>query len=63
MKIITEYFLLAMFLTFIYLYLTQPKPKIIIKEPNVKDAVSDSYIDDNDVCYKYHRKEINCVGM
>lgn len=33
MRIILEYFIIALFLTFIVLYLLQPKPKIIIKCP------------------------------
>jgi hypothetical protein len=60
MEIIIEYFLLAMFLMFVYLYLNQPKPKIIIKEPNIQTSVSSTYVDDNNICYKYHRKEVSC---
>jgi hypothetical protein len=60
MEIIIEYFLLAMFLMFVYLYLNQPKPKIIIKEPNIQTSVSSTYVDDNNIFYKYHRKEVSC---
>lgn len=62
MKIIIEYFIFAVFVTFLILYLNQPKPMIIIKEPNINNKISDQYVDDNNVCYKYHRKEVNCVN-
>lgn len=45
MKIITEYFLLAMLITLIYLYLMQPTPKIIVKYPNNDNS--------NSVCSKH----------
>lgn len=35
MKIITEYFLMAIFLTLLILYITRQKPKIIIKSQNI----------------------------
>jgi len=60
MKIIIEYFLIAVLLTFIVLYIMEPKPQIILKYPNIEQEVSDTYVDDNNVCYKYHKKEINC---
>jgi|SaaInlStandDraft_7_1057024.scaffolds.fasta_scaffold104288_1 hypothetical protein len=60
MEIITKYFLLAMMITFIILYLKQDKPKVIVKYPNVKNKVSDLYVDESGTCYRYHRKEINC---
>ncbi len=60
MKIIISYFLLSMLVTFILLYLVYPSPNVIIKYPNVKNEVSDVYIDENNVCYKYHRKEVPC---
>lgn len=58
MKILIEYFLLAVLITLIILYISCPFPKIIIKYPSLDDEISDLYIDDNNVCYKYHREEI-----
>jgi hypothetical protein len=60
MQLILEYFFLSLFLTMFILYITCPSPKIILKYPNVKDSTSDLYIDDNNICYRYHRKEIEC---
>ena len=60
MKIIIEYLLTAAFITFLVLYITASKPKIILKFPNVNNQVSDLYVDDNNICYKYHRTEVKC---
>lgn len=59
MKILAEYFISAMLITIIILYLSCPNPEIMIKYPDPNDEISDTYIDDNNVCYKYVRKEIN----
>jgi len=59
-KIIPFYFILSLFIGFFMLYLLYPNPEIIIKNPNIKDSVSDLYIDDNKVCYRYKREQVNC---
>jgi hypothetical protein len=58
MKLIPMYFISAMFITMFILYLMSPEPEVIIKHPSPDHDVSDVYVDDNDVCYRYHRKEI-----
>ncbi len=58
MKLIPTYLLLTMFLTIFVLYLFCPNPEILVKFPNPRSDVSDVYIDENDVCYRYHRNEI-----
>lgn len=60
MQIILEYFLLAVLITSIILYITYPKPKVILKYPSLHDNVSDVYVDDNNICYRYHKKETRC---
>lgn len=60
MEIITSYFLLAMLIMFIILYLIYPMPRVVVKYPSISNEISDTYIDENDVCYKYHREEIPC---
>lgn len=60
MEIVIEYFLIAVALTFLILYITSPKPKIILKYPSLKNKVSDLYVDDNNICYRYHRTEVKC---
>jgi hypothetical protein len=63
MEILPLYFLTAMLVTFIVLYLTKPTPQIILKYPSIKNKVSDVYVDDNNVCYRYHKKEIKCNNL
>ncbi len=60
MKIITKYLLISMFITFVIVYITQSKPKVILKYPKLSDDVSNMYVDDNNICYRYHKKEIDC---
>jgi hypothetical protein len=61
MEIEWTYFFIAAFVTFIILYLTYPGPQIIVKMPNPNKEISDLYVDDNNVCYRYHRNEIGVV--
>lgn len=58
MEIIWSYFLAAVVVTLLMLWLLFPEPKIIIKMPNPRENVSDLYVDDNGVCYRYHREEV-----
>jgi hypothetical protein len=58
MQLRIEYFITTLFLTMFILYLMYPKPEVIIKHPSPEQNISDVYVDDNNVCYRYHRKEI-----
>ena len=58
MRIIPIYFILAVFVTMFVLYLIYPEPVILIRYPLPDQEVSDVYVDDNNVYYKYHRKEV-----
>lgn len=58
MKIIPIYLISAMFITMFVLYILYPEPQVLIKYPSPAHEVSDVYIDDNNVCYKYKRKEV-----
>ena len=42
------------------LYLKYPDPKVVLVSPNTTDAVSDVYKDKGGVCYRYHRKNVEC---
>jgi len=57
MKIIPIYLITSIFVTLLILYIIQPNPVVIVKYPSPLDEVSDVYIDDNDVCYRYYREE------
>jgi hypothetical protein len=37
-----------------------PKPEIIIKYPKVEDEMSNMYVDDQGINYRYKTKEITC---
>lgn len=60
MKIIIEYLLAAVFVTFLVLYMTSSKPRVVLKYPNLKNDVSEMYVDDNNVCYRYHKTQVKC---
>ena len=56
----TFWFLLALFIGLAYTYMYTAPPRVVIKYPtpfNVKDTV---YVDENNVCYKYKIKEVEC---
>lgn len=63
MEIIPIILILSIFMTFLMLYIISPNPKIILKYPNINDPISDLYVDDNNVCYRYHTKEIKCTKI
>jgi hypothetical protein len=60
--IIPGYLLTSMFITMFILYILYPDPEIIVKYPNPNQELSDVYVDDNNVCYRYKRKEINMTS-
>ena len=58
-KINHQYFLLSLFIGFLLVYITAPKPEMIIKHPTLKNHDT-TYIDEMNVCYKYHKQEVDC---
>jgi len=59
MKVEPIYFLTAMFITILILYTFGPEPEIMVKYPDISKDVSDVYVDNNGVCYRYHRVEVD----
>ena len=59
MKVIPLYFILAVFSTMLVLYLVQPEPDVLIKYPSPQLTMSDVYVDNDGVCYRYKRQEVN----
>jgi len=55
-------FFIAFFIGFIYIYLSAPKQKIIIKYPNPYNINKNIYKNQNDLCYKYEVSEIECTN-
>ena len=60
MKFILLYFLIAMFIGFIIVYIFAPSQKVVIKYPTLENIKKLKFIDDNNVCYKYKKIIINC---
>lgn len=55
-KIIPFYLVLGIFFGVMFMYIFSPKPKIILKEPNLNNCKKMVYIDNSGVCYKYKKK-------
>lgn len=60
MQIIFFYFIVSMLTTFIILYIFYTEPKVILKYPKIDQPLSDLYVDDKNICYRYKTKEIHC---
>lgn len=54
------YFSIALFIGFLFIYVTFPTPKVIIKHPNPQNAGKTTYVDNNGICYKYRKERIEC---
>ena len=59
-KINIYYFFFSFFIGLFFIYVTSPKPKIIIKYATLENANKIISIDNSNVCYKYKGKEIKC---
>jgi hypothetical protein len=53
-------FIIAFAIGILFVYLSTPKQKIIIKYPNPYNTDKIVYRDYNDMCYKYKAEEIKC---
>ena len=53
-------FIIAFGVGILYVYLSAPKPKIIIKYPTPYNVNKVVYKNENDICYKYNAEEIKC---
>ncbi len=60
MEFLPFYFCLSLVLGFLIVYVQFPKPKVVIKTPHPSNAGNVTYIDDNNVCYRYKKEEITC---
>jgi len=60
MQIYITCFIISAAITFFILYMIGPKPETIIKYPSIENKLSDLYVDDKNVCYRYKTKEIQC---
>ena len=53
-------FLIALCVGLFYTYITAPQPQIVIKYPTPFNVEQTTYVDQNDVCYKYQIKKTEC---
>jgi hypothetical protein len=53
-------FIIAFAIGILYVYVSAPKPKIIIKYPTPFNADKIVYKNENDICYKYKVEEVKC---
>jgi hypothetical protein len=59
MQIIPEILIGTLFITMFIMYMINPEPEVIIKHPSPDQEKSDVYVDTNNVCYRYYRKEVS----
>ena len=60
MYIIPLYFFISFCVGMFLVYISTPKPRIIIKYPTPQNAGKIIYKDNSGVCYKYLAKEVKC---
>jgi hypothetical protein len=60
MQILIPYLLLGLFLGVMMAYFLHPIPKVVVKYPNPNNVDHTTYVDDNNVCYKYTSGEVQC---
>jgi hypothetical protein len=53
-------FALSLFVGLFLVYVTSPKPKIILKYPNLKNVNNSNFVDENNNCVKFSAKEVSC---
>jgi len=56
------FFFLAFALGIFYVYISSPKPRIIIKYPTPYNANKVVYQNNEKLCYKYSAEEVNCTN-
>lgn len=61
MKILLFYFTVTFFIIFMTLYIISPEKITIRMYPDPSSQVSQLYVDSIGTCYRYHRKEIECI--
>ena len=54
------YIILGLLLGFFVVYITSPRPEMIIKYPTIDNIRNTRYVDENGTCYKYLAREVLC---
>ena len=50
----------SLFVGLFLVYVTSPKPRIILKYPNLKNVNNLNFVDENNNCVKFSPKEVDC---
>ena len=58
MQVSIFYIILGLILGFVFIYITLPAPKTILKYPTIENIQNTTYIDENGQCYRYYVKEL-----
>ncbi|VVU95229.1 hypothetical protein CPAV1605_954 [seawater metagenome] len=59
-KINIYYFFVSLCIGIFLVYITAPKPRVVVKYPNLSNYKELTYVDDSGVCYKYEPVEVDC---
>ena len=60
MNIIPSYFFISLIIGFFIIYILSPKPHIVVKYPTLDNAGTITYVDGNNVCYRYKKVQVDC---
>ena len=58
MKFLPKIFFSSLILSLIILKIFYPKSKTYIKTPSIDEEISSVYVDNNNIKYRYYRKEL-----
>jgi hypothetical protein len=51
---------LGLFCGFFLVYIITPSPKIVLKYPTIEDVNKTTFVDDDNICYRYYAEEVKC---
>ena len=54
------YFIVAFSIGILYVYVTSPKPQVVMKFPSPTNHNEIMYKDNSDSCYKYNVEKLHC---
>ena len=57
------YYFISLFISFIITYTFLSFPRRSTKDPDINNPSATIYIDDNNVCYRYFKKETLCPNL
>jgi len=55
-----KWFLISLFVGFLIVYTTAPKPTVVVKYPTPENSKDQVFKDDVENCYKFKTEEVTC---